>query len=760
MEPSYARAYPPRGKYDPRVAKKQTTSKSTAIKRMRTLEAQLHEANRAYYVDADPIMPDGDFDRLLEELQELEAAHPDEASQNSPTKRVGGEPIEGFTTLPHDVPMLSIDNSYSSEDISAWIKSIFPELDEEARQIKSALDRAKAGDLPGGDEGSLFGDSIPTSKTKAVDSINTKLKARLKEASDIGYPLDLVCDPKIDGVAISLRYEKGSFVRALTRGDGRQGDDVSHAVRTIRSLPLELGNDAPDVLEVRGEVFIPNIEFARINEQREAEGDEPFMNPRNACAGTLKNLDPNIAASRNLDFRAHGRGTVSDTSFAATHLELIERYQAFSIPVPDSTWQCETVDEVQAAIEELDRARHGMAYATDGLVIRVNAFEDQRRLGTTSKSPRWVIAYKYPAERKTTKLLEVDYQVGKTGKITPRAVMEPVLLAGTTVRHASLHNFGLVRKKDIRIGDVVEVEKAGEIIPYVVGPVVKERPKSAKKIKPPTKCPECSGVVEPEPLEARDNPELETARRCVNPECPAQLREKLIWFAGRRQMDIDGLGESTVDLILADPEIPLASFGDIYRLHEHEDRLVELDRMGKKKVENLLKGIETSKSRGLPRVLAGMGIRHIGDSTARAICAEFKDIHDLMDASAAQLENVEGLGSLTASVLHDYLHSKIAHHTFEDLEAVGLDLTSPKQASVADSPVSGKTVVLTGTLERFTRDEAKQKLIELGASVSGSVSKKTDIVIAGPGAGSKLAKAESLGIKVWDEAQLVELLSG
>lgn len=727
---------------------------------MRTLEAQIHEANRAYYVDAAPIMSDGDFDRLLEELQELEAEHPDKASPNSPTKRVGGEPIEGFTTLPHDVPMLSIDNSYSSEDISAWIKSIFPELDEPARQIKSALDRARAGDLPSEDEGSLFGDSIPTSKTKAVESINKKLQARLQEASQAGYPLDLVCDPKIDGVALSIRYEKGSFVRALTRGDGRQGDDVSHAVRTIRSLPLELGADAPDVLEVRGEVFIPNEEFVRINEEREEEGDEPFMNPRNACAGTLKNLDPNIAASRNLDFRAHGRGTVSDSTFAGTHVELLEKYQSLSIPIPDSTWRCETVDDVQSAIEELDRARHGMPYATDGLVIRVNGFDDQQRLGTTSKSPRWVIAYKYPAERKTTKLIDVDYQVGKTGKITPRAVMEPVLLAGTTVRHASLHNFGLVRKKDIRIGDVVEVEKAGEIIPYVVGPVVKERPKSAKKIKPPTKCPVCSGVVEPEPLDARDNADLETARRCVNPECPAQLREKLIWFAGRRQMDIDGLGESTVDLILADPDIPLASFGDIYRLHEHEDRLIELDRMGQKKVENLLKGIETSKGRGLPRLLAGMGIRHIGDSTARAICAEFSDIHHLLDASVEQLENVEGLGTLTAGVLHDYLNSKIAHHTFEDLESVGVDLTSPAQANATDSPVSGKTVVLTGTLEQFTRDEAKEKLIDLGATVSGSVSKKTDIVIAGPGAGSKLAKAESLGIEVWDEARLVDLLSG
>lgn len=742
------------------MAKKQTSSNSKVVRRLRTLESQLHEANRAYYVDADPIMSDAEFDRLLAELQELEREHPKEASPNSPTRRVGGEPIEGFVTLPHDVPMLSIDNSYSKEDISAWIKSVFPELDAEAREIKSALELAKAGDLASGESDSLFGEAPPTSKTKTVEAINAKLKARLKDAAAEGYPLDLICDPKIDGVALSIRYEDGSFVRALTRGDGRQGDDVSHAVRTIRSLPLELGTGAPEVLEIRGEVFIPNAEFVRINTEKDERGEEPFMNPRNACAGTLKNLDPSVAAARNLDFRAHGRGTISDDSFARTHAELLERYVELSIPVPDTTWRCATVDEVQGAIEELDAKRHTMPYATDGLVIRVNGFDDQERLGTTSKSPRWVIAYKYPAERKTTTLVDVEFQVGKTGKITPRAVMEPVLLAGTTVRHASLHNFGLVRKKDIRIGDVVEVEKAGEIIPYVVGPVVKQRPKSAKKIKPPAKCPVCSGVVEVEPLEARDNPDLETARRCVNPECPAQLREKLIWFAGRRQMDIDGLGESTIDLILADEEIPLRSFGDIFRLHEHKERLVELDRMGEKKVENLLNGIEASKQRGLPRVLAGMGIRHIGDSTARAICATFKDIHELMEASVQQLESVEGLGTLTASVLHDYLHSKIAHHTFEDLESVGVDLTSPKRAGVTDSPVSGKTVVLTGTLESYSRDEAKDRLIELGANVSGSVSKKTDIVIAGPGAGSKLAKAESLGIEVWDEAKLMDLLSG
>lgn len=730
------------------------------MRRMRELERELEAASRAYYVEARPIMPDAEFDRLLEELAKLEAEHPEEASPNSPTRRVGGEPIEGFVTLAHDVPMLSIDNSYSVEDISAWVRSIFPELDAEARKRKAALDDAQAGE--GGGETGLFGEAgTKVSKSKRVETLREKYRERLDEAEREGFPVSLVCDPKIDGVALSVRYEKGSFVRALTRGDGRRGDDVSHAVRTIRALPLSLGKGAPEVLEVRGEVFIPNAEFERINAERAEAGEELFMNPRNACAGTLKNLNPNIAAGRNLGFRAHGRGTISDERFASAHSELLERFRGFGIPVPDRTWACRGIGQVQRAIDELASMRGELPYATDGLVIRVDSFAEQRLLGTTSKSPRWVIAYKYPAERKTTRLLDVDWQVGKTGKITPRAVMEPVLLAGTTVRHASLHNFGLVRKKDIRLGDVVEVEKAGEIIPYVVGPMLAERKSGAKKIRPPETCPVCGGVVEIEPEEANQNPELETARRCINPECPAQLREKLVWFAGRKQMDIDGLGESTIDLILADEVIPLAGFGDIYRLHAHSDRLVELERMGKKKVENLLAGIEASKGRGLPRVLAGMGIRHIGDATARALCAKFADIGELMAASAEQLESVEGIGSITAGVLHDYLHSKIARHTFEDLASVGVDLTSPRAAaSASGSPVLGKTMVLTGTLETFTREEAADRLRALGANVTGSVSKNTDIVVAGPNAGSKLEKARSLGIEVWDEARLLGVLGG
>lgn len=738
----------------------------------------LERANRAYYTEAEPIMSDREFDELLSELAGLERQHPELDDPNSPTRRVGGEPIEGFETREHAVPMLSIDNTYSREDIEAWWRSVWLELDDRSTRLRSlrasieanrGLPDATAADL------SLAG----MSKSKRLERIRELLREREAEGERAGFPGVFVGDPKIDGVAISLRYENGSLRHALTRGDGRRGDDVSHAVRTIRAIPLTI-KQAPAVLEVRGEVFIPEAEFERINEEREADGEDPFMNPRNACAGTLKNQDPKVAASRNLGFRAHGRGEVSDEAFAGSFTEFIERITKLGLPTPDMTWACTTVDEVMAAIDALAAHRATLPYAIDGLVVRVDRFDQQERLGTTSKSPRWLIAYKYPAERKTTTLTSVDYQVGKTGKITPRAVMEPVLIAGTVVRHATLHNFGLVRQKDIRLGDTVEVEKAGEIIPYVVGPVIGKRPKSATPIVPPETCPACSGPVEIEPHGAEDRPEDETARRCVNPECPAQLREKLIWFAGRRQMDIDGLGESTIDQILAS-DIPLRSFADIYRLAEHRSALLQLERMGEKKLENLLSGIEASKSRGLARVLAGLGIRHVGDATARSLAALAPDLGALLELDESMLrpktlskaearerglpedpkERPEtGLGRDTAPTVHAFLHSPAGRAIFEGLRAEGVDLTSREhRAEEADgSPVAGKTVVLTGTLESMDRSEAKDRLVALGAKVTGSVSGNTDIVIAGPGAGSKLKKAEELGIEVWDEARLLRLL--
>jgi len=683
-------------------------SAATARKQIESLRSELERANRAYYLENRPFITDREFDEKLAELASLEAAHPEFDDPTSPTRRIGGEPIDRFRTVAHALPMLSIENSYSAEDVRAW-----------AARIEKAA---------GEDDGSLF----------TTGSM-------------------FVCDPKIDGVAVSVRYEKGELIHALTRGDGEKGDDITENARTIRALPLRLsGDNVPPVLEVRGEVFLPNKEFERVNAEREAADEEPFMNPRNACAGTLKQLDPKKVAARRLGFVAHGRGEVVPGDWAPSHSAFMAKLPGLGLPVNDGWRTCADADEALSYIAEFDKRRAAMPYAIDGVVVRVDSFELQERVGETSKSPRWCIAYKYPAERKSTRLLQVDYQVGKTGKITPRAVMEPVLLAGTTVRHASLHNFGLVAERDIRIDDLVIVEKAGEIIPQVLGPAPdNKRARSSRPIAPPENCPICKGPVEIEEEDGR-----ETARRCVNPECPAQIREKLVWFAGRTQMDIDGLGEKTIDQIRADSDVPLARFADIFLLHKHRDALLKLDRMGEKKVDNLLAGAEAAKSRGMARVVGSMGIRHVGASNAKNLARAFPDIHALMSASEDQLAEVEGFGEVRAHVVREYLRSDAARHAFAALQKVGVDLTSRehKAPSAAAGPFTGKTIVLTGTLESFEREALKEVLENLGAKVTGSVSKKTDLVIAGESAGSKLDKARELGVEVWDEAALLRAL--
>lgn len=717
--------------------------------RITELRALLDRANRAYYADAAPIMSDAEFDRLLAELQSLEARHPDLAAPDSPTQRVGGEPIEGFTTRPHAVPMLSIDNSYSEGDVRAW------------------GDRIARGS---GDGSPLFASATgPT----------------------------FVADPKIDGVAISLRYENGRLALALTRGDGRSGDDVTHAARVIRPIPLTLPGSPPKVLEVRGEVYMPIAQFERINKERDAAGEELFQNPRNATAGTLKNLDPRLIASRRLGFCVWGRGEVVGEAPWASYWEFLAAAKKMGLPTSPHATLCRSLDDAIRTIASFGEQRHRMPFWVDGMVLRVNEFALQERLGVTSKSPRWIIAYKYPAERKTTILRDVLHQVGKTGKITPRAVMDPVFLAGTTVKHATLHNYGRVRdastdpdradakRTDIRIGDTVYVEKAGEIIPQVVGVVLDSRPKNARRIEAPSVCPECSGPVEVEPPESADSPTLETTRWCVNPECPAQVREKLIWFAGRKQMDIEGLGEKTIDQIRASA-IPLNSFADIFRLPRHRASLLAIDRMGEKKADNLLAGIEEAKGRGLGRLLGAMGIRYVGESTARALARRFKDLDALLAAPlrelmpttklsakdadrlgvpAATLPGPETtLGKETAPAVYAYLHSDAARKTFTELRDLGVDVGSKdyREAAAlaaASGPFAGKTIVLTGTLESCDRAEMTERLERLGAKVSGSVSSKTSLVVAGPSAGSKLDKARELGIEVWDEARLLAELS-
>jgi len=680
--------------------------------RIGELRDLLARANRAYYVDDEPIMPDSEFDRLLAELAELEARHPDLEDPDSPTRRVGGEPSTGFASVAHAVPMRSIDNTYSVDDLRAWLARVRRGLVD-----RGLIQAAAEEDAP------LFGGS----------------------STAIGF----VCDPKIDGVALSLRYEDGRLTRAVTRGDGERGDDVTANARAIDAIPLRLvvpkGERAPSVLEVRGEIYMPNAEFERINREREAAGEPLFVNARNSTSGTLKNLDPKIVASRRLRFAAHGRGEVVGLD-VPRYSEFLDAIRGYGIPASELAQAVEGDDAVVAAVEAFAQRRATLPFGVDGMVIRVDRFDWQDALGSTSKAPRWCIAFKYPAEQATTRLLRVDWQVGKGGTLTPRATMEPVFVAGTTVQHATLHNIEEIRRREIRLGDRVVIEKAGEIIPQVVRPLVDDRTGDETVIDPPAQCPACDGAVE------QEGPKL----YCTNPECPAQFREKLKWFVGRDQMDIDGMGEKLVDQ-LCDAGL-VTHFADVFALESAQ--LLDLERMGERSATNLLDGIAAAKSRGMARVLAGLGIRHIGASAAKTLARHFPDVEALLAASVEQIETLPDFGAITATALHEYLHSPPAIDTFRRLADAGVDLTSPIYAEqpAADAPLAGKTIVLTGTLETMTREAATERLEALGAKVSGSVSKKTDIVVAGENAGSKLAKAQELGIEVWDEPKLVAFL--
>ncbi len=781
------------------------SKQSDPKQRIDELRDLLDRANRAYYVDNDPIMPDAEYDRLLKELEQLEADHPEYHDPDSPAQRVGGEPIDGFQTIRHAVPMQSIDNTYSIEELKAWNE----------RSLKG-LGVAKESDDPD----SLF---------------------------DNRDPVQYVCDPKIDGVAISLRYEDGRLARAVTRGDGERGDDVTAQIRAVRAIPIELRAiesdlTPPEVIEVRGEVFMPYDAFERLNtavqqnivelildaERREKKpdrhstmqkqrleklensvrihgcrvtaghveqlreistgwggdvrdtaealfetvelyggdgdaeqppeipagerrtaGQTPFANARNATAGTLKMLDPRVVAHRRLNFVAHGRGEVRGMDDVETFSAYLRRIHDLGVPASRHVMLCETFEQVIDAVEQFERQREELEYGVDGMVIRIDHFDQQQQLGATSKAPRWCIAYKYPAEQGTTKLLRVDWQVGKGGTLTPRATMEPIFIAGTTVQHATLHNIEEIHRKDIRVGDTVVIEKAGEIIPQVVRVVEDKRPKNTQAVEPPARCPSCDGAVE------RDGPRL----FCTNPECPEQFREKLKWFVGRNQMDIDGMGEKVVDQ-LVDAGL-VRHFADVFTLDEQRDRLLDLERMGEQSVRNLCDGIDAARSRGLARVLAGLGIRHIGATAAKTLARHYPDADALLEASEDEFRALPDFGEVMSAALHTFLQSEQGRETFRRLKEVGVDLTSPlyqAQETAADSPFAGKTIVLTGTLESFTRPELAERLESLGAKVTGSVSKKTDLVIAGDEAGSKLDKAEQLGVVVWDEARLLEHL--
>lgn len=659
--------------------------------RVKELNQLLHDTGYAYYVLDKPLVPDAVYDQYLQELIDIESEFPDLIYPDSPTQRVGGTILQGFNKVAHTHPMLSLSNAFGRED-----------LDDFDRRI-----RASIGD-------------------------------------DFSY----VCELKIDGLAISLTYENGVFVRGATRGDGRVGEDITENLKTIRSIPLRLKK--PVTIELRGEAYMPKKSFIALNEFRVEQEEEKFANPRNAAAGSLRQLDPKIAASRNLAIFVYGIGGDGEAYQLDSHAEALDYLDELGFQTNNERKTCHSIDEVQAYIEKWTTKRPDLAYEIDGIVIKVNRYVHQQELGFTAKSPRWATAYKFPAEEVVTTLLDIELTVGRTGALTPTAILEPVKVAGTTVGRASLHNEDLIRDKDIRIGDTVIIRKAGDIIPEVVAVVMEARKEDLPVYKMPTHCPVCESELV--------RIEGEVALRCVNPQCPAQITEGLIHFVSRNAMNIDGLGEKVVEQLFREGLIHDVS--DLFTLTK--DQLIQLDRMGDKSATNLVAAIEASKQNSMERVLFGLGIRHVGEKAAKILSEELGDMKTLAQATPEQLITIHEIGDKMADSVVRYFDNEEVQELIKRLEDLGVNLSyTGKKVDLSNlnHVLTGKTVVLTGKLEQLTRQEAKEKIELVGGTVAGSVSKKTDIVIAGEDAGSKLDKAQTLGIPVWDENRLIEELN-
>jgi DNA ligase (NAD+) len=664
---------------------------SNVSSRAGELRRQIAHHDRLYYGKAAPEITDREYDALLRELRDLEDAHPDLRTPDSPTQRVAGRPLEGFSQVRHRVPMQSLDNTYSPE---------------EADEFMARVERL----LP-------------------------------------GIKLRWTIEPKVDGVALSLTYRKGILELAATRGDGTTGDDVTQNVRTIRSVPLKLEGGVPGLLEVRGEVYLPKKKFAALNAEREKEGEALFANPRNAAAGSLKLLDASVVARRGLDAVFYGLGAVEGGAAPSSQSGLLSWLKKTGLPVVPKFWEAGDEAGVRQAIAALEKIRHDFAFETDGAVIKLDEFKRREQTGSTSKAPRWAMAFKYEAERARTKLNRITVQVGRMGTLTPVAELEPVPIAGSRVARATLHNEEEIARKDIRVGDWVFVEKAGEVIPAVVGVDTKTRTGKEKKFKMPEKCPSCGSKI------FRD-PEL-TAVRCLNPDCPAQIRRRIEHFAARGAMDIEGLGEAMVDQLVTAGLV--GALPDVYALEAKD--VSALERMGEKSTANLLTAIEGSKKQPLWRLLFGLGIMHVGASVARKLAGKFHTLDQIASASVAELESTEDVGAVVAKEIHDFF--RLAHNKklVETLRKRGLNFGEhDERAAPASQELAGETWVITGTLSR-PRDEIAEWIRRHGGTVSGSVSKKTSYVLAGEEAGSKLEKAKSLGVPVVDEAALHGRLS-
>lgn len=658
------------------------------------LRREIRHNEYLYYVLDAPEITDAEYDRMMVRLRELEARYPDSVPADSPTQRVGGRASSQFTEVRHLEPLLSLGNVFSAEELRAF------------------------------DE-------------------------RVRSGLPAGSKVEYVMEPKIDGLACSLIYENGKLVRAATRGDGVVGENVTANVRTIRSIPLTLkvpeGEAVPELLDVRGEVYMPRQAFMRLNEQRAERGESEFANPRNAAAGSLRQLDPQVTASRSLSFFAYylvGEGAQPKHSES---LALLARY---GFKVSENYKVVENIDEAIKYIGDFNELRQGLSYDTDGAVIKVNDVYQQRILGATGKDPRWATAYKYPPEQAETTLEDIDWRVGRTGVLTPTAVLTPVKLSGSVISRATLHNEDFIRAKDIRIGDRVIINKAGEIIPEVLRVVVEKRTGDEKEVEIPNVCPECGWRVERQGEEA--------AIRCTNPHCPALGREGLIHFVSRDAMNIDGCGPSVINALLDAGLVRDAA--DLYSLRKED--LLKLERMGEKSADNLLAALAESKKNELDKLLFALGIRHVGAKVARILATEFGSMEKLQQAQPEELAQIRDIGDKIAESAVTWLNVPANIDLVERLAAAGLTMTFTPPASQEDNPFFGKTLVFTGTMPTLGRAEAKTMAQDVGAKVSGSVSKKTDYVIAGAEAGSKLEKAQQLGVTVIDEAEFLRLLKG
>ena len=660
-------------------------------KQIERLREEIREHDYLYYVLNQPKISDRQYDKLFAELKKLEEANPQFITGDSPTQRVSERPLEGFVNVRHAVPMLSMDNTYNADELKAFDERV----------------------------------------TKQLGS------------KDYDYVVEL----KIDGVAISLRYEEGALVTAATRGDGEVGDDVTANVRTIKAVPLTLlGRDTiPAVLEVRGEVYMPTSAFAELNKLRAEAGEPAFANPRNAAAGSLKLLDAKITAARNLSFFAYATGEISEP-LAENHYQTLQRFKKLGLPVNPNIQRARDIDEVIDICFSWSEKRLKLGYLIDGMVIKISRFEQREILGATGRAPRWCISYKFAAEQAETIVESIDVQVGKSGILTPVANLRPVQLAGTTVKRASLHNFDELNRLGVRCGDTVVVEKAGEIIPQVIEVKKELRPAGTKPFKIPQKCPNCGSAV------AKDEDGVYI--RCLNPNCQGQLKERLKYFAGRGQMDIENLGTALIEQLTETGLVK--NFADLYKLQKSE--LANLERMAEKSAGNVIDAIEASKTRPLWRFIAALGIRHIGGQSAQILAEHFGSLDALMNATQEELAEIDQIGPTMAESVYEYFRDTRNREVIAQLLAAGITPQQPKARAQRKGKLQGKTIVVTGTLENFTRQQIEQAIRQAGAKTSSSVSKKTDFVLAGENPGSKLDKARKLGVEVINEKQFLQLI--